>query len=311
MAGKKRRASSSVETSTVGKSGVVLSTDKDVMAINSEDNAAGQGMKRKKKRKKNATVTGLDSVQPISADISVSESHSKHAAADSEAARLNTEDRTQFSSENTNRLPNKTGGLGGSDSSSSSLVKLPTHLEYLHEKYTLSFIEIGSNSRYDTLVKSVIKFLSPSEPNPTVPTKSPIVLLESKAEYAPRLIAIVEAVKVHIATAGEQWFQYNGLRGEILPFNSRSKGRRGGERISGKEGKERSATVATKVVDTEAAEDDMDLDENEDFQTMVRGAAEDLSLRPNLIEKDKVRSVPIITILIARLLVPELVGSYW
>lgn len=313
MAGKKRRASSALKTSTVGKSGAATNTDKDVMAISPDDTTAGQGMKRKK-RKKNAAAMGPDSVQHKSAETSVNESHSKQTTADTEAARLSTEDRTQSCSGDTNRLPNKTGGLESGDSSSCSLAKLPTHLEYLHEKYAFSLIEVRSNSRYDTLVKSVIKLLSPSEPNPNVPTMPPVVLLGSKAEYAPRLIAIVEAVKVHIATAGEQWFQYNGLRGEILPFKAKSKRGRGGEKTSDKEGEERSATAAAKVVEAvqnEVAEGDMDLDEEEAFQTMVRGAAEDLSLRPNLIEKEKVRSVPIITILIARVLVPELAGTHW
>lgn len=314
MAGKKRRASSSLEIFAVGKSGVATSPDKDVMAISPEDTAAGQGEKRKKKRKKNAALAGLDSVQNEPAETSVNESHSKHTVAESEAAHLSTEHRTQSLPENTNCLPSKTGGQGSSDSSLFSLAKLPRHLEHLHEKYSFSLIEIGTSSRYHTLVKSVIKILSPSEPNPNFPTKPPVVLLESKAECAPRLIAIVEAVKVHIAAAGDKWFQYNGLRGEILPFKPKYKRRRGGEKTSGIEGEERSATAAAKVVEAvqnEAAEDDMDLDEEEAFQTMVRGEAEDLSMRPTLIEKDKVRSVPIITILIARLLVPELVGSYW
>lgn len=314
MAGKKRRASSSLETSTVDKSGVATNTDKDVMAIRPEDTAAGKGVKRKKKRKKSAAVTGLDSVPDKLADTSINESYSKHTTAESEVARLSTEDRTQSYSENTNRLPSKTDGLGSSDSSLFSLAKLPTHLEYLHEKYSFSLIEIGSNSRYDTLVKSVLKLLPPSERNPNVPTKPSIVLLESKAECAPRLIAIVEAIKVHIAAAGEKWFQYNGLRGEILPFKPKSKRRKGSEKTRGIEGEERRATAAAKAVEAvqnEAAEDDLDLDEEEAFETMVREPAEDLSLRPTRIEKDKVRSVPIITILIARLLVPELAGSYW
>ena len=316
MAGKKRRASSSLESSTVDKSGVATNTDKDVMAIRPEDTAAGKGVKGKKKRKKNAAVRGLESVPDKLAETSINESYSKHATAESsEVARPSTEDRTQSYSENTVCLPsNKTDGLGSSDSSLFSLAKLPTHLDYLHEKYAFSLIEIGSNSRYDRLVKSVIKLLTPSERTPNVATKPSIVLLESKAECAPRLIAIVEAVKVHIAAAGEQWFQYNGLRGEILPLIPKSKRRKRGEKTGGIEGEERRATAVATVVEAaqnEAAEDDMDLDKEEAFQTMVREPAEDLSLRPTRIEKDKVRSVPIITILIARVLVSELAGSYW
>ena len=124
----------------------------------------------------------------------------------------------------------------------------------------------------------------------------------------------MEAVKVQIAAAGEKWFQYNGLRGEILPFKPKPKRRRGAENAMNIEGKERNVTAAAKVakeVQNEAPEDDIDLDEGEAFQTMVRGGADDLSARPSLHGKDKVRSVPIITILIARLLVPELAGSYW
>lgn len=313
--GKKRRASGSLGISAVGKPSVANNPHESVMATNPEDTAATQGANRKKKRKKNVPVTGLDNESDKSAEAAINESHGKHTTAENEAVLPSAEDRMQSLSENTNRLTSKTvGGQGSSDSSTFSLAKLPSNLEYLHKKYSLGLIEISTNSRYDLLVKSVIKLLSPSEPNPSVPTKPPIVLLESKAECAPRLIAIVEAVKVHIAAAGENWFQYNGLRGEILPFKPNSNRRRRAENTTDIGGKERNTTAAAKVtgqVKNEAAEDDMDLDEEDAFQTMVRGGADDLSARTSLHGKDKVRSVPIITILIARLLVPELAGSYW
>lgn len=313
--GKKRRASGSLGISAVGKPGVATNPHESVMATSPDDTAATQGANRKKKRrKKNVPVTGLDNESDKLAETAIKESHGKHTTAESEAVRPSAEDQTQSLSENTNRLTSKTGGQGSSDTSTFSLAKLPSNIEYLHEKYSFGLIEISTNSRYDTLVKSVMKLLSPSEPNQNVPTKPPIVLLESKAECAPRLIAIVEAVKVHIATAGESWFQYNGLRGEILPFKPKSKRRRGAENTIDIEGKERNATAAAKVtgqVKNEAAGDDMDLDEEDAFQTMVRGGADDLSARTSLHGKDKVRSVPIITILIARLLVPELASSYW
>lgn len=316
--GKKRRASGSLGISAAGKPGVVTNPHERLMATSPEGTAATQGANRKKKRRKKNVppVTGLDNESANLAETAVNESHGKHTTAESsEAVRPSAEEQTQSLSENTNRLTSKTGGQGSSDSSTFPLAQLPSNLEYLHKKYSFGLIEISTNSRYNTLVKSVIKLLSPSEPSPgNAPTKPPIVLLESKAEYAPRLIAIVEAVKVHIAATGENWFQYNGLRGEVLPFKPKSKRRRDAENTTGIEGKERDATAAAKVtgqVKNEAAEDDMDLDEEDAFQTMVRGGADDLSARTSLHGKDKVRSVPIITILIARLLVPELAGSYW
>lgn len=317
--GKKRRASGSLGISAVGKPSVANNPHEIVMATNPEDTAATQGANRKKKkRKKNVPVTGLDNESDKLAETAIKESHGdgEHTTAENEAVRPSAEDLTQSLPENTNRLTSKTaaGGQGSSDSSTFSLAKLPSNLDYLHKKYSFGLIEISTNSRYDPLVKSVIKLLSPSEPKPNVPTKPPIVLLESKAECAPRLIAIVEAVKVHIAAAGENWFQYNGLRGEILPFKPKSKRRSGAENMIDIEGKERNTTAAAKVtgqVKNEAAEDAMDLNEEDAFQTMVRGGADDLSARISLHGKDKVRSVPIITILIARLLVPELAGSYW
>lgn len=328
--GKKRRASGSLGISAVGKPvGVATNPHESVMATSPEGEEGtaatqqGGANRKKKRRKKNLPVTGLDNNNESDklAETAINESHGKHTTpeTESEAVRPSAEERTQspLSEKNTNRLTSKTGGgQGSSDSSTFSLAKIPSNLEYLHNKYSFGLIEISTNSRYNTLVKSVIKLLSPSEPNPNAPTKPPIVLLESKAECAPRLIAIVEAVKVHIAAKGENWFQYNGLRGEVLPFKPKSKGRRGvAENTTiGIEGKERNATAAAKVtgqVNNKAAEDDMDLDEEDAFQTMVRGGADDLSARTSLHGKDKVRSVPIITIFIARLVVPELAGSYW
>lgn len=363
--GKKRRASGSLlGISAVGKPGVA-GVDESVMATSPEGSegtaaaATQQGANRKKKRRKknNVPVTaGPDNNESDKlAETAVNESHGngngngKHTTptaeteSEEEAVRPSRgaeEERTQTLSENqnTNRLiiTSKTGGGQGQGSSSDSCstfslaAKLPSNLEYLHKKYSFGLIEISTNSRYNTLVKSVIKLLSPSPSEPKNPndpndpnaptTKPPIVLLESKAECAPRLIAIVEAVKVHIAATGENWFQYNGLRGEILPFKPKPKRRRGAENttidIEGK--KERNSTAAaakvtgTGQVKNNAAEDDMDLDEEDAFQTMVRGGADDLSARTTSLHgKDKVRSVPIITILIARLLVPELAGSYW
>lgn len=314
MAGKKRLASGSRGIYAVGKPGVATNLHESVITTSPEDTAATQGGRRKKKRKKNMAVTGLDNEPHELAETSVNESYGKHATAESEAVRLSTEDRTQSLSENTSHLTSKTGWQGISGSPTFSPAKLPPNLEHLHEKYSFGLIEICTNSRYDTLVKFVIKLLSPSEPSPNVPTKPPIVLLESKAECAPRLIAIVEAVKVHIAAAGENWFQYNGLRGETLPFRPKPKRCRGAKNTIDIECKERNATAAAKAtegVQNEAVVDDMDLDEEHAFQRMVGGGADDLSARTSLHGKDKVRSVPIITILIARLLVPELAGSYW
>lgn len=310
--GKKRRASSSLGISTIGKPTVATNPHEIVMATSiGEYTAAKQGGNRKKKRrKKNVSVTGLDNESD-----KLAETAGEHTTTtESEAVPPSAEDGMQSLSENTNDLISKTVGQGSCESSTFSLAKLPSNLEYLHNKYSFGLIEISTKSRYNTLVKSVIKLLSPSEPNLNAPTKPRIVLLESKAECAPRLIAIVEAVKVHIAAAGKNWFQYNGLRGEILPFKPKSKRRRAAESTIGIKGKDRNATAAAKVtgpVKNEVAEDDMDLDEGDAFQTMVRGGEDDLSARNSLHGKDKVRSMPIITILIARVLVPELAGSYW
>lgn len=335
--GKKRRASGSLGISSAvgGKPGVATTSPHEILIATAsleEDTAAKNGggneNRQKKRRKKNVVpATGLlgNNESYRLAETATNEPHGEHTTTttESEEAILrlsaSAEDRTQSLSENTNHPTSKTSGQrSSSDSSTFPLAKLPLNLEYLHKKYSFGLIEISTKSRYNTLVKSVIKLLSPpSEPNhPDAPaTKPRIVLLESKAECAPRLIAIVEAVKVHIAAAGENWFQYNGLRGEILPFKPRSKTRRKGAEITiDIEGKDRNATAAAKVtgpVKNEAAEDDMDLDEEDAFQTMVRGGEDDLSATNSLHGKDKVRSVPIMTILIARVLVPELAGFYW
>lgn len=192
-------------------------------------------------------------------------------------------------------------------------VKIPEQVEHLHARYSFSPIEVGANSRYDHAAQAVVRLVGRFN-LADIHMKPTIVVLSSVAKFAGRLIAIVEGAKAQIAADKDKWFQYNELHGVIVPKKPKVEKRIGGGKTlrewdeeQKSKAKTNEATKATEVT-RDGKEDAMDVDEDI-FQTMVRRKSEDLQLAPGP-ETDKIRHMPVITVFIARLRVPELAKLY-
>ena len=192
-------------------------------------------------------------------------------------------------------------------------VKIPEQVEHLHASYSFSPIEVGANSRYDQAAQAVVRLVGRFN-LADIHMKPTIVVLSSVAKFAGRLIAIVERAKAQIAADKDKWFQYNELHGMIVPKKPKIEKRIGGGKTLREWDEEQKAKAKTNEAAMAAEttrdgkEDAMDIDEDV-FQTMARRKSEDLQPVPGS-ENDKLRHMPVITVFIARLRVPELAKLY-
>lgn len=191
---------------------------------------------------------------------------------------------------------------------------VPAQIAHLHMSYSFRSIEIGTNSKHDQVVQAVVSLVGRFR-MPEVHIKPTIIVLSSPAKSAAKLIAIVEAAKSQIVADQDNWFQYNEMHGVVVPQMPRFE-----KRISGiilqqwvkdqhtKVEVKKAAKASAAAEAAEAANEDvMDVDEDV-FQTMVRRKSED-SHAPDA-EHQKIRHLPVITVFIARLHVPELAALY-
>lgn len=320
MAGTKRWASNphdSPADAAISQAGVAPSPHEDKGDISPDDGrtAVAGAVKRKKKKRKFGAVTGYGSHHhtPANTLASPSRSHSHGlTTADDGPPLIGPLHQTEPSSRKIDDQTNEAGSQGNNVTPPISLAKLPTQLEHLHEKYSFSLIDIGANSRYEKNMNMVFRLISEFS-QAEIYRKPNVVLMAVRAEYATRLVAIVEGVKTLIVADGGKWFQYNGLRGDILNIKPKVKKRRSCGKSLSEGGEERHTTAKEAAVVEEtaknSAEDDVDLDK-ETFQPMVCEGLDESSARPSP-ANDKIRSVPIVTIFMARFQVPELASLYW
>ncbi|MCJ1467425.1 hypothetical protein MMC07_006050 [Pseudocyphellaria aurata] len=194
----------------------------------------------------------------------------------------------------------------------------PAQIAHLHMNYSFSPIEIGTNSKHDQVVQAVVSRvrcfnIADMHMKPT------IVVLSSPANFAAKLIAIVEAAKSQIAADHENWFQYNEMHGVALPQVPRFEKRISAgttlqqwikdqhTKVEAKKAAKAAKAAATAEAAEAAKEDVMDVDEDV-FQTMVRRKSEDSQALDA--EHERRRHLPIITVFITRLRIPELAALY-
>lgn len=129
--------------------------------------------------------------------------------------------------------------------------------------------------------------------------KPAIVALVAKAVAANKLVSVVEVAKRALGEQGARWWQYSGVQGRMEEMRVEGKEKEG-RRLGGK------ANAKGDEVDGEGMEDvrmeeggeDVDEEEEQAFETMVEK------------ERKKVRTVPVLTIYLSRVQVPELKGRY-
>ena len=192
---------------------------------------------------------------------------------------------------------------------------LPPHLTHLTQKYSFATMSVNTGSKIEQKVRVLISRLSrfnflDREIKPGV------VALRARANVASKLITVVEIAKreIEYKERSGKWYQYSQVSAELreIPRNKAKKGPRGqqGDADGAKQaGKSLKEWELSKKQDTvEAASDgnptiDLSGGDNEEeaaFEIMA-------DARPGRGAEDtKLRNIPLLTIYMSRVPVPEL-----
>ena len=137
--------------------------------------------------------------------------------------------------------------------------------------------------------------------------KPAVVTVTARAPFANRMLSVVEIAKRELVGRKSRWFQYSAVVGRVEEMKSEGKGElrhtgsgktAGGFRGSG-EGKENEAGLDVEMGDeTGGGEDE---EEEEDAFETIRFEAE---------ERTKVRAVPVMTVYLSRVPIPELKAEF-
>ncbi|MCJ1324501.1 hypothetical protein MMC10_001163 [Thelotrema lepadinum] len=198
---------------------------------------------------------------------------------------------------------------------------LPPHLFFLKEKYSFATMSISTSSKIEQKVRVLIAHLSrfnflDREVKPGV------VALHARSNAASKLISVVEIAKRDIEAQPKsgKWYQYSRVSAELkeIPRNMPTKIKKGqvsGESAAGKTlkdwngGKEREScteksSAGGNPLAIGAAEHKSE-DEDDQFETMADPKAVSKSE-----DSAKLRNVPVLTIYMARVPVPELKAEF-
>ena len=177
-------------------------------------------------------------------------------------------------------------------------------LDRLEKKYTVATMSIISSVKIEQKVRSLLSHLAHFNYT-DIHCKPGVVALHAKANVAGKMISIVEIAKREIQDEKGCWWQYSSCHGELREWKQK-----------GAEAKNNEAITAGDVSNTghtqglrSSREDGVDLDEadgeEEAFQAILpEQAAAQVEARK------KVRAVPIMTIYMSRVPIPELKAIY-
>lgn len=160
---------------------------------------------------------------------------------------------------------------------------LPGELE---KSYEVKNINIISASQIQKKVTQTLEILSDQPIDPH--SKPWVVILQSKAPVASKMITIVEISKREIAKSGGKWFQYNKIAQVTIERKENPK--KDGEKTSTENN-----TDDDKVDDEE---------ERDDFETMKTPFERAIEGKP------KVRSMPVMTVFLSRVRIDRLRRAY-
>lgn len=176
---------------------------------------------------------------------------------------------------------------------------LPPDIAALAPTYDIHTLAITSSSKISAKVSRLLTQLENGFDLSRTGQKPAIVALVAKAVAANKLVSVVEVAKRALGEQGARWWQYSGVQGRMEEMRVEGKEKEG-RRLGGK------ANAKGDEVDGEGMEDvrmeeggeDVDEEEEQAFETMVEK------------ERKKVRTVPVLTIYLSRVQVPELKGRY-
>ena len=202
------------------------------------------------------------------------------------------------------------------EDSSTSSATLPSRLKHLTSKYSFAQMTVKSGVKIEKKVRTLIEFMSRfSYLDPSI--KPGIVALRADSASVNKLISVVEIAKREIEAIerGGKWWQYNELDSEVKEISRNQikknvKAKVGKQHLNGKGGRISNgadvglaANVGRKSANLTTATEKMDLEDEDDgevFETMPE--PHDGSNASDT----KLRNVPILTIYMSRVPVPEM-----
>ncbi|MCJ1243426.1 hypothetical protein MMC30_000623 [Trapelia coarctata] len=202
---------------------------------------------------------------------------------------------------------------------------LPPALAHLQHKYALATMTFSSSSKINQKVRALISRMEKFS-FADLNAKPGVVILQAKAPVAVKMVSVVEIAKREIEKEKGKWWQYSKVEGRLEELKERVKKKNDtkGEGKTLKEWQaeqksetneggdameevvdEAEAAPKLKVQTAASAEEDED---DEAFQTMADVG--DTGKGASAPGRPKVRAIPIMTICMARVPVPELKESY-
>lgn len=173
--------------------------------------------------------------------------------------------------------------------------------------YDLHHLPIGASAKITAKVTALLALLENEFSLAQTGQKPAVVAVTARAPFANRMLSVVEIAKRELVGRKSRWFQYSAVVGRVEEMKSEGKGElrhtgsgktAGGLGGSG-EGKENEAGLDVEMGDeTGGGEDE---EEEEDAFEPIRFEAE---------ERTKVRAVPVMTVYLSRVPIPELKAEF-
>jgi len=196
---------------------------------------------------------------------------------------------------------------------------LPPALAHLQHKYALATMAVNSSSKINQKVRNLISHMEKFS-FADLKAKPGLVILHAKADVASKLVSIVEIAKREIEQEKGRWWQYSGVTGRLEELKAREKKNNDPGKIEGRTIKQwqedprsggHKGVAAREEMATEVeagpkaksrTQSAASAEEEEAFQTMANLG--------NVGNRPKMRAVPIMSIYMARVPIPELKELY-
>ena len=185
---------------------------------------------------------------------------------------------------------------------------VPSELFHLEEKYDFKAMSIISSSKIEQKTRTLLMHLEKFNVA-DAQAKPEVIVLHSKAPVASKMVSIVEIAKREIQKSEGKWWQYSRLHGAEEELKEKHR-KGGGKTISDCEEKQ-AARAENSICETgktkqstETAKDEVE--EDNDFEVM-QGKERNPGV-PGLGDNEgrkKIRAIPIMTIYMSRIHIPE------
>ena len=173
-------------------------------------------------------------------------------------------------------------------------------------------MSIISSSKIQQKVKNLLLHLEKSTSSDGTAQPS-IVVLSAKASVGGKLVSIIEIAKKAVEKKGGKWWQYSRLCGRIMEMTKEdARGAIGGLTEGWKQNEDLGGEVDHVMSDAGSAKHgDGDRDDDGAFETMgATGRPKSISVLSKDGARKKFRAVPVMSIYISSVAVPELKYAY-